>query len=77
MSEIFEIWPYFLLHDSVFGMALKCRGKLFAIFGVNILLSFSVAITYMFRADIFLSLCWFFIGFSCRKFSAFVVAVIN
>ena len=47
MSEIFEIWPYFLLFGLVLGMKLKGQGKLFVIW-----LWFSAAITYILRADI-------------------------
>lgn len=47
MSEVFEIWIYFLLHGLVFGMTLKGLGKLFVIFSVGTWLWFSVTITYI------------------------------
>ena len=53
MSEVFEIWIYFLLHGLVFGMTLKGLGKLFVIFTADIWLWFSVATTYMLRAIFF------------------------
>ena len=56
MSEVFEIWIYFLLHGLVFGMTLKGLGKLFVIFTADIWLWFSVATTYMLRAIFFIGL---------------------
>ena len=56
MSEVFEIWIYFLLHGLVFGMTLKGLGKLFVIFIADIWLWFSVATTYMLRAIFFIGL---------------------
>ena len=36
MSEIFEIWPYFVILGLALGMTLKGLGNLFNIFSVDI-----------------------------------------
>lgn len=76
MSEVFEIWIYFLLYGLVLGMTLKGLGKLFVIFTADIWLWFSVATTYMLRA-IFFSLDWLVQGMRLKWLGKFFVTFIN
>ena len=52
MSEIFEIWSYFMLHGLDLDMTLEGLGNLFVIFSVDIWLWFSVTVTWMLKAGI-------------------------